>query len=1015
MAGNKNRSARGSQVLIAILWFLWLVLNPSVSAAAATSGLLRLTQLDHKVWTIRDGAPGDIMGIAQDEDGTLWLTGVKGLYHFDGLKFQEFHAPSGESDLPPGGYNAIFVARNSDVWVGSLDRGIARIRGGRVRFFDERDGFPSLTVMQITEGPDGSIWAVVHGRLMVLDGNRWTDAGALRGIPDEGGVRAVFFDHEGTQWVSTARSIYYRSPGQTEFSRADINFRPGDSSNFAESKNGELWIAATPASSADLRQLDVPGHRVPDPVVIHLPSVNQITFASDGSLWVAGSQLNRFEQVMVDGKQRFFRENLGTAKGLTSSTTQAIFKDRNGDMWLGTPNGLERFQDPVLIKYVARPLDSFVLGLARDAQGTIWIGSGRAPLLSVRSGETREHGPLLSRASVLFPDSRGAIWIKTDDGIVREVQDHLMKVDLPKGVPVWAPRQFFEVKPGEVNVSFGSSGVFRFVDGKWFKWDLPNQPNEVPGSFFVDKEGQIWIGYYSGKVGMVDKTAGSVFPVGSDTDLGSINTFLESSEGLLCGGVNGIAVFREHRFDLLPTADPASITGISGMVQTLNGDIWLNGIHGVSRIAYSDFRAAVSHRVPLPTQLFTQTEINGPAPDYGFPTAVTDASGRVWFNTSGVIAFVDPGHVLHNTRPPTLVISTVEEDGQPVGQRYQVKAGTSTIRIPYFGANLFAPEKVKYTYWLHGVDKTWQDVGRRTEAVYTHLGPGGYLFEVKATNGEGVWSVPVSTSFTVLPAFYQTTWFTVLCVVSGVLLLWLGLTARVRYVTTAIRQRAEERADERIRIARDLHDTLLQGVQGLLLSFHAAASKVPAEHESKRALEKALARADQIILEGRNRVTRLRSEDLTDAELKSLIEGVATSLNSVSAVNFVIERTGGSDALQSHVADEVFCIAREALTNSFRHSAASQIAVELDYQKRAFRMTCRDNGRGFDADAVRTTQANGHWGLRGMAERAERMGAKFIYTSAPEKGTEVCVTVPSRLAYARTSRFRDLFARITPA
>jgi signal transduction histidine kinase/ligand-binding sensor domain-containing protein len=1015
MAGNKSRSDRGSQVLVAILLFFWLVLNPSGSVAAPASGVLRLTQLDHKVWTIRDGAPGDIMGIAQDEDGTLWLTGLKGLYQFDGLKFQEFHAPTGESDLPPGGYNAVFVARNRDVWVGSLDRGIARIRGGRVRFFNERDGFPSLTVMQISGGPDGSIWAVVHGRLMVLDGNRWTDAGTLRGIPDEGGVRAVFFDHEGTQWVSTARRIYYRSPGQPEFSRADINFRPGDSSNFAESKNGELWIAASPASSADLRQLDVPGHRVPDPVVIHLPSVNQITFASDGSLWVAGSELNRFEQVMVDGKQRFFRENLGTAKGLTSSTTQAIFEDRNGDMWLGTPNGLERFQDPVLIKYVDRPLDSFVLGLARDAQGTIWIGSGRAPLLSVRSGETREHGPLLSRASVLFPDSRGAIWIKTDDGIVRDVQDHLMKVDLPKGVPVWAPRQFFEVKPGEVNVSFGSSGVFRFVDGKWFKWDLPNQPNEVPGSFFVDKEGQIWIGYYSGKVGMVDKTAGSVFPVGSDTDLGSIHTFLESSEGLLCGGVNGIAIFRGHRFDLLPTADPASITGISGMVQTGNGDIWLNGIHGVSRIAYSDFRAAVSHRVPLPTQLFTQTEINGPTPDYGFPTAVTDANGRVWFNTSGVIAFVDPGHVLHNTRPPTLVISTVEEDGQPVGQWNQVKASTSTIRIPYFGANLFAPEKVKYTYWLHGVDKTWQDVGRRTEAVYTHLGPGRYSFEVKATNGEGVWSAPISTSFTVLPAFHQTIWFAVLCVLAGVLLLWLGLTTRVRYVTAGIRLRAEERANERIRIARELHDTLLQGVQGLLLSFHAAASKVPSEHESKRALERALTRADQIILEGRNRVTRLRSENLTDAELKSLIESVAADLNGVATMNLVVDRTGGSDILQSHVLDEVFCIAREALTNSFRHSAASQIAVALDYQKREFTMTCRDNGRGFDPVSVRATQTNGHWGLRGMAERAENIGAKLSFTSAPDEGTEVHFTIPARLAYVRPRGFWDFFARNTAA
>jgi signal transduction histidine kinase len=220
---------------------------------------------------------------------------------------------------------------------------------------------------------------------------------------------------------------------------------------------------------------------------------------------------------------------------------------------------------------------------------------------------------------------------------------------------------------------------------------------------------------------------------------------------------------------------------------------------------------------------------------------------------------------------------------------------------------------------------------------------------------------------------------------------------------------AEERADERIRIARELHDTLLQGVQGLLLSFHVAAQKVPAGHESKEALEKALTTADRIILEGRNRVTRLRSENLTDGELKPSIEAVAADLNDAAEVNFTVERAGGSDALQEHVLDEVFCIAREALTNAFRYSEASRIVVKLDYRKREFRLTCRDNGRGFDADTLRANNTNGHWGLRGMAERAERIGASFRWTSAPGSGTEVQVTVPARRAYVRPSRFRRLF------
>jgi ligand-binding sensor domain-containing protein len=1003
-------------IRLAIWLFLLFGIELSLSVGAETPKPLRLTQLDHKTWTMRDGAPTAILEIAQDHDGTLWLAGHQGIYQFDGLHFKEFHAPVGEPGLPAGGYGSIFVARNGDVWAGTLLHGIARIRGGHVRFFDEHDGFPTLTVMEITEGPDGSVWAIVHGRLMVFDGTHWTDGGFLGGIPNEGGVRALFFDHDGTQWVSTGRSVYYRSRNQRKFSRTDVDFgRGNDSGDFVESTSGELWLAiasTNPTSSTEFRQIDVPGHRVTEPIVIHLPFlVHQVTLASDGSLWATGSDLNRFEPVTSQGKQSFSRETFGTADGLTSRVTNAILEDRNGDIWLGTENGIERFQNPVLIKYVDRPLNPANLGLARDAQGTIWIGSERAPLLSVRNGETHEHGPALSSASILFPDSRHAIWIKTDDGIVRAAQDRVTKVDLPKGVQVWAPRQFFEGTSGELDVSLGAFGVFRFDDGKWSKMDLPNQPKENPLSFFVDKHGRIWIGYFSGKVGMVDISGGYVLPVGKDADLSSVETFTESSEGLLCGGTNGIAILRGHRFEILPTADPSAITGISGIVESANGDIWLNGIHGVSRIAFSDFRAAVLHGVAMPTQLYTQTEIAGPAANHGFPTAVTDASGRIWFNTSGLIAYVDPEHIPRNTLPPTLVISDVEGDGRPVGKQEEVKADTSTVRIPFFGANLFAPEKVKYMYWLHGVDKTWQDVGRRTEAVYTHLAPGKYLFEVKATNGEGVWSAPVSTRFTVLPTFYQTIWFKLLCALMGVLLLWLGLTLRVRYITVGIRQRVEERANERVRIARELHDTLLQSVQGLLLNFHAAAQRVPAEHESKQALEKALASADRVILEGRDRVNRLRSGHLKNGQLEPSIRELIDEMATRSKMQFGLETTGTEQPLDPEVMDEVYFITREALANSFRHSGASQVVVALGYEEDRFRLECHDNGRGFSAEEFHEYQANGHWGIRGMSERAQRIGADLSLKSSPGEGVRVSIVVPAVRAYVRNHRFRSLFRR----
>jgi signal transduction histidine kinase len=281
-----------------------------------------------------------------------------------------------------------------------------------------------------------------------------------------------------------------------------------------------------------------------------------------------------------------------------------------------------------------------------------------------------------------------------------------------------------------------------------------------------------------------------------------------------------------------------------------------------------------------------------------------------------------------------------------------------------------------------------------------------------ASNGDGIWTAPVASApFTVLPSFYQTWWFAGLCLVATALLTWLGLRARVKYVSHAISIRAEERADERIRIARELHDTLLQGVQGLLLTFHVAAEKVPADHESKKTLEKALATADRIILEGRNRVSRLRSVYLTDSELKASIERFASDLNGHREIEFVAERKGGKDLLQPHVVEEIFCIAREALANAFRHSEASRIVVELDYQRRRFMFSCRDDGRGFDLDALQARQTNGHWGLRGMSERAEKIGARFSFESARGKGTEVRVILPARRAYVHKTGFWPLSTR----
>jgi signal transduction histidine kinase len=260
----------------------------------------------------------------------------------------------------------------------------------------------------------------------------------------------------------------------------------------------------------------------------------------------------------------------------------------------------------------------------------------------------------------------------------------------------------------------------------------------------------------------------------------------------------------------------------------------------------------------------------------------------------------------------------------------------------------------------------------------------------------------VSTaSFTVLPSFYQTTWFAAVCVLATFAVLWFAYRVRVRTITREVRARAEERADERIRIARELHDTLLQGVQGLLLTFHVASQKVAADAESKSMLERALAAADRIIIEGRNRVSRLRSENLRDSELVSALENVCNDLKGGEPTQCSVVRHGISETLLQHVAEEVFYVAREALTNAFRHSNARHIALDLAYGRRFFMLTCKDDGRGFD---LLEPDRSGHWGIQGMAERVQKLGGHLDCISSPGQGTEIRVSIPSYMAYPNQSR-----------
>jgi two-component sensor histidine kinase len=392
------------------------------------------------------------------------------------------------------------------------------------------------------------------------------------------------------------------------------------------------------------------------------------------------------------------------------------------------------------------------------------------------------------------------------------------------------------------------------------------------------------------------------------------------------------------------------------------------------------------------------------------PSAVADANGTLWFATAGNLVSVDPRTLRFRVNPPTTYIQAVLVNGTTLlsqsestsdrAENITRSSQLKNLEFDYVGLDFTSPERVVYRYKLDGEDKDWQDAGDRRQALYNKLAPGEYLFRVIASNGNGVWSEAATTRIKISPAFYQTSWFYLFCFALLVAALWVCYLLRLQYVTGRMRERMEARANERVRIARELHDTLLQSLHGLMLRFHFAVEALPEREPAREMLQGSLKRADLAIVEARERVQDLRNESAASKSLPETIESVARELRVDDSVNFSILVEGHPRDFHPPVKEELCRIAHEALTNSFHHSKASRIEVSLDYSFARFRMQCRDNGSGIEPSVLKDGGRDGHWGLIGMKERASTIGATLEIWSSAESGTEIGVTLPAPKAYA---------------
>jgi signal transduction histidine kinase len=569
-------------------------------------------------------------------------------------------------------------------------------------------------------------------------------------------------------------------------------------------------------------------------------------------------------------------------------------------------------------------------------------------------------------------------------------------------------------------------GLFVRESGQWS--GVAEAPaRAAPYTQFTDASGQIWFGLSSGHLINVRNRAVRVYSSDDGLAVGGIKAIYATGEHVWVSGEGGVALLRGSRFTPVLPSDAAAFDNVSGVVEADDGSLWLVEYRGVIRISAAEVARVLRDPAYRP-HYEVLDEFDGlpgeTARTRPLPAAIRGTDGRLWFAAAHGVAWVNPRQLYRNSVPPPVSIQTVLADGRLLASssaNIDLPGTTANLQIAYSGLSLSVPEHMQFRYRLSGLDHEWQNVGIRRTAYYSRLAPGTYEFQVIASNDAGVWNeVGAKLRIHILPAWYQTPWFRFACVAALAVLLWAAYRLRLRQVARDFERSLEARVAERTRIARDLHDTLLQSFQGLLLRFQTVNELLPGRPaDAKETLTGVIDRTAQAITEGREAVQMLRastveSNDLTEA-ITNLGEELAAEAGTKTSIAVRIQVEGSVRTLRPIVRDEVYHIAGEALRNAFRHAAAKQIEVELRYGQRQLRLRVRDDGKGIDPRVLTTEGPSGHFGLHGVRERAELAGGRLTVWSASGSGTEIELTVPSGRAYAESQAPRHAWFDEKPA
>lgn len=985
--------------------------------ARALDAALDINEYAHTAWTVRDGfSLGNIYAMAQTPDGYLWLGSEFGLFRFDGTHSVLWQPPAGQH-LPNSAVNALMVARDGTLWVGTFG-GLVTWDGRRLSRVHEFDG---RFITALYQDRAGAVWVGTMespAQLCALRDGRSRCYGAKLDLG--AAVWTVHADDSGTLWAGTQSGLWRIAPGParrmaTAQALGGVVLPSSGPIGLAPCGHGELLVAVHNAGLMRLAGDEV------QPYPIRITDSNRLLRDRDGSLWIGTIEHGLIH--IHNGRTDTFTQS----DGLSGDIVLSLFEDREGSVWVATTAGLDRFRElPVSTLSVRQGLPSDVTSAVLAASdGSVWIGTHEG-LSRWRNGKVKSYrrasGLPDDSVQSLFEDRAGRIWAFTDRGL--GYLAHARYLTVP-GVPGGEVNSITGDAAGNVWLS-GQQSLLHLRDGRLLEripWSAFGRHQNV-SVLLADERGGLWLGFWQGggvsyfKDGRVraSYTAADGLSGGEVTDLR-----LEKG-ALWVATMGGVSRVANGRIATLTSRNGLPCDAAMWTLEDDQHSLWVYTACGLVRIARPELDAWIAdpdRRVGA-TVLGPQdgVRLRSTSASSFAPRAAIGADGRIWFLSGGGVQVLDPRHIISNRLPPPVHIEQVIADGRLYWHNL-LSSTAATLRLPprtrdleidYAALSLVAPEANQFRYRLDGRDRAWYDAGNRRMAFYTDLPPGDYRFHVIASNNSGVWNEQgAAIDFSIAPMFWQTSWFRAACGAAFLALLLALYRLRARQLALQFNRTLEARVHERTRIARDLHDTLLQSFQGVLLQFGAALRLLGREPgKAREVLAEAIDQAGHAIKEGREAVQGLRmsveeSSDLA-APIARLAKELAAERQGAAAPSIRIEVQGKVRALHPIERDETFRIAAEALRNAVHHSRGTQIEVELRYDAREFRLRVRDDGRGTDPNVLAQGDRAGHFGLRGMRERAALAGGKLTLWSAPNAGMEVELIIPASRAYPSARR-----------